>query len=848
MIFKQMIKTWEPYFVRRNTILQIVVATLAFLLLIRICPMGLVKHHEYVGQNVLKAETQYAGDAFTSTDKKLQTVKFTQEHIYQMKVYVSCSTYNDENKFVLFRLYNDQFSCIYEEEYHCNLIQKDGFLLATPDMDVVLEQDYYYEIIVPENSGIELVIPIAPNQSLLQYENRPIYVDGIIDKNNSIVTEFDYTKPLSLLGIIVYDVIILLVAVAIYCGILWLWERYDEHLDVAKYYTRIGVLIAGGIGAIVFFVLAVFMNIFDAPVADRIVYGAGILGGYAWLACATWFVKDTHTVPLCTNGKHISLIWRDYIQTICFGLAIYAMCQYVNADREYVHIVNTRWMLIFFGIAILMMQTERKWCNLFSYIWIGGSVIVSIVYCNGFEEGEDLLIAKLTAAVVVVWGLVVINTVLQIKKDFWKRISWYHFGLWLLFTILMIVNKGPRTWVFTASLPFVVLLLYNQSVTGKHRLLKNFTNGILVSFLLTTIYALHYRPYNAWYLYRYGGMFHTVAYTGMYLSVIVVVALGMFYGKIKSRELRIGKEMLCACWKELFIFAVAIGMTLLTMSRTAILTIAISALVILILVIVVYQKSIQQSLKEVGVLVLVCVVSFPLVFTTIRVVPALTNEPVYFSVEAVDKENMIYRGEPADSRLYMTIERFVAVFFGRFQVEETTSKIEQIDREIPLLVYARNDLSSEYVTITDEDRGTYVVETDADITNGRSDIYRAYWKNLTWQGHELMAVESEDGEEYVHAHNSYLQVSHDFGIGTGIVFLLLCLCTFVRSALYVYKYGYQYGSYLIPFALVTVFGVTSLTEWAFHPCISTGFCFLFMQMILMQEPNIHGEKTNEMMQ
>lgn len=848
MIFKQMIKTWEPYFVRRDTILQIVVATLAFLLLIRIWPMGLVKHHEYVGQNVLKAETQYAGDTFTSTDKKLQTVKFTKEHIYQMKVYVSCSAYNDENKFVLFRLYNDQFSCVYEEEYHCNLIQKDGFLLATPDMDVVLEQDYYYEIIVPENSGIELVIPIAPNQNLLQYENRPIYVDGIIDKNNSIVTEFDYTKPLSLLGIIVYDVIILLAATAIYCGVLWLWERYDEHLDVAKYDTRIGVLIAGGIGAIVCFVMAVFMNIFDAPVADRIVYGAGILGGYAWLACATWFAKDTHTVPACTNGKHISLLWRDYIQTVCFGLAIYAMCQYVNADREYVHIVNTRWMLIFFGIALLMIQTERKLCNLFSYIWLGGSAIGSIVYCNGFEEGEDLLIAKLTTVVVVVWGLVVINTVLQIKKDFWKRISWYHFGLWLLFTILMIVNKGPRTWVFTASLPFVVLLLYNQSVTGKHRLLKNFTNGILVSFLLTTIYALHYRPYNAWYLYRYGGMFHTVAYTGMYLSVIVVVALGMFYGKIKSRELRIGKEMLCACWKELFIFAVAIGMTLLTMSRTAILTIAISAVVIFVLVTVVYRKRIQQSLKEIGVLVLACVVSFPLVFTTIRVVPALTNEPIYFSVEAVDKENMIYKGEPVDSGKYMTIERFVAVFFGRFQAVDETSKLEQIDREVPLLVYAKEDVLPKGFSIADEERDTYVVEKDSDITNGRSDIYRTYWKNLTWQGHELMAVESEDGEEYVHAHNSYLQVGHDFGIGTGIVFLLLCLCTFVRSALYVYKYGYQYGSYLIPFALVTVFGVTSLTEWAFHPCISTGFCFLFMQMILMQEPNVHGEKANEVMQ
>lgn len=844
MFLKQMIKTWEPYFVRRNTILQIVVATLAFLLLIRIWPMGLVKHHEYVGQDVLKAETQYAGDTFTSTDKKLQTVKFTQDHIYQMKVYASCTQYG-KNQFVIFRLYNDQFSCIYEEEYHCNLIQKNGFLQVTPDMDVVLEQDYYYEIIVPEDSGIELVIPIAPNQNLLQYENRPIYIDGIIDQNNSIVTEFDYTKPLSVWGIILYDIAILLAAVISYCGILWIWERYDENLDIVKYYTRIGVIVLGGIGAIVCFVLAVVMNVFDAPTADRVVYGVGILGGYAWLVCAAWFAKDTHMVPRLTNGRHISLIWRDYIQTVCFGLVIYAMCQYVNADREYVHIINTRWMLIFFGIALLMIQTERKWCNLVSYIWLGISIIGSVVYCNGFTEQEEAYIAKLTAAVVVVWGLVVLNTALQIKKDFWKSISWYHLGIWVLFAILMIINRGPRTWTFTATLPFMVLLLYNQSVTGKHRLLKNFTNGILLSFLLTTAYALWHRPYHAWHLYRYGGMFHTVAYTGMYLSIVVVVSLGMFYGKIKDKRLSIGKEMLRVCWKELFIFSMAIGMTLLTMSRTAILTIAISAVVILILVVIVYRKNIQQSLKEIGVLICVCVISFPLVFTTIRVVPAVINEPVYFSIEPEDRKNIIYEGDPIDSRKYMTIERFVSVFLGRFQVAEEANAIKVIEEELPLLAYA-NKMDLPVVSqVTDDDRGRYVVEVSSDITNGRMDIYKAYWKNLTWQGHELMAIETEDGEEYVHAHNSYLQVGHDFGILAGIVFLVLCLCTLYRSALYAYRYGYYYGSYLIPFALVTVFGVTGITEWAFHPCISTGFCFLLMQVILMQEPITHMQKADD---
>ena len=36
--------------------------------------------------------------------------------------------------------------------------------------------------------------------------------------------------------------------------------------------------------------------------------------------------------------------------------------------------------------------------------------------------------------------------------------------------------------------------------------------------------------------------------------------------------------------------------------------------------------------------------------------------------------------------------------------------------------------------------------------------------------------------------------------------------------------------------MIIVFGFTSLTEWAFHPCIPVGFALLFMQMLLMQEP------------
>ena len=835
----QLIQAWNPYYVKRNTMIQIAIATLTFIMLIRVWPLGLVENHDYSDQEVLEAMTEYGGEIFTEGDKKLQTVQFIQEHIKHIKVYVSCATYDkEEEPFVLFRLYNDKFACIYEEDYHANRIMQDGYLKATPDLDVIVGQDYYYEIIVPEKSGIELVLPIAANRDLKQYELGPIYEDGIIDTTKSLVAEFDYTKPLSVGRIVLYDIVILLVAAACYIGILYVLERFDEYLDIVKYYSRLATAIVAGLFAVIGFGYAVIWNGFQVPIADRIVFAFGILGGLVWVLVALkwWRVKS---IPVqLTNGRHISLLWRDYIQTISFGLAIYALCNYVNADREYVHMVNTRWMLIFLGIAFLMMYTEKKWCNLVSAIWLACSVIGSFIYCNGCEGEEAIMVAKLSAAVVVVWGLVICNTVLQIKLDFWKQISIPHMVLYLAFAIIMFVYRFEKTWPFTATLPFLILLLNKQTVVGKHRLMKNFTNGILVSFLITTVYAMIHRPYNAWLLYRYGGMFHTVAYTGMYLSVVVIVVLAKLYGKIKEKDNLSVVMLLQLCWKELFMFAVAIGLTLLTMTRTAMLTILVSAVSVYLLALLVYQKRFVNSLKEIGYLVAVCILTFPLVFTTVRIVPALSDDPIYFSVEPVDKEWMIYKGEPANSLKYMTIERFAAVFLGRFQTTEQAESLYFETEELPLLTYAGTaGVPQDYFEVNEEiDRGTYVVETSSDISNGRLDIYRTYWKNLTWKGHEKMAVTNEEGEEYVHAHSSYLQVGHDFGILGGILFLAVCAFTFYRSIMYARRYGHRFGIYLMPFALVAVFGVTSVTEWAFHPCIPTGFCFLMMQMVLIQEP------------
>lgn len=812
--------------VRRNTIIQIVIATLAFILLYRVWPCGMIQRHTQSVQQAFSSTKKLPGDNFTGNDKKLQTVRFSKEHLYQVMVYLSCEKdYDANNDYVLFRLYDDSFSCIYEETQGFGLLEKRGGFLATPDMDVDTDRDYYYEVIVPKEVTGSLTLPVADRGALKQYENTILYVDGIYREDISLVADFDYTKPLTVFHIIGYDLLILVMAILCYVGIIWLLYYFEDYLDDASFYGKRAATGLVVLATLAFFLYAVILNGFGGEAADRFVYGAASLGAVLWFFCAVWMPGREKKSSKLRADRQISLIWRNYIQTVSFGLLFYALCQYVNADREYYHYVNTRWMLIFLGIAFLMIQTEKEFVNYMSGIWLIIGILGSVIYCHGMEGEQELYLARLASAVTVVWGLVIINTVRQVRKDFWKTIYWPFFAIWLVFVIFMYGNRFDKVWVFAATLPFLTLLFMNLSAAGKSRLLKNFTNGILLSFGLVMLFCLMHRPYHYWMRYRYNGIFHTVACTGMYLGVVTGAVLGKLYGKWTE-----GCRLLEAGKLELFLLAAATANILFTMSRTAMLTLAVNVCAIVILAAFVYKKEIKQILTECVLLGAAIVISFPLMYSVIRVVPAIVNEPVRYEIEPQDRSYMIYEGDKVDSDKYMTIRRYFDVFFGRFQSEEEVRNTKEEDM---LLAYiAKDSLPIPYPSAEETQEPS---ESQADISNGRFDIFRNYIMSISLRGHEKMALETES-YSHAHAHNSYIQVAYDFGLIAGIAFLILCAVTLWKAVMLAVHYGKNYSIYFVPFSLIIVFGFTSLTEWAFHPCIPAGFAFLFVHMLLMQKP------------
>ncbi|MBD5452385.1 MAG: hypothetical protein HDR25_07070, partial [Lachnospiraceae bacterium] len=752
--------------IKRNAIVQIVIVTLAFIMLLRIYPQGAVQKHTYSKQNAYTTSQlqNLGGDAFTAKDKKLQTVYFAKERLYAMKLYMVCRLpdRSDGSDFVLFRLYDENFSCIYEEQRCCKDIADNGFLLATPDMEVTPEKAYYYEMLVTYDEDAEefcdgeFELPVADRGLLGQTENGTLYIDGIINDDVSLIADFDYSQKLSAFDILLYDAVILAAAAAVYLIVAAALYQYDSRLSQnhQRYarYARIAASVAAAGAAFFLLMFSVVLNRFGGGVADRIFFAVAITVGLAWLLLAIW-LRDWYPMPpkktKLTAARKLSLIWRNYIQTVSFGLLFYALCQYVNADREYYHYTNTRWMLIFLAIAFLMTYSEKQFLNMFGTLWLIGSIIGSVMHCRGFEKGtNEHELAVLTCAVVVSWGFLILNiliawfkTLCRGKYRFTKpSVFQIIYGvLWIVFSALMYFYQFEKTWVYTATLPFVTMFFLRFTPGAKSRFLKNLVNGILLSFGFVVLFCFLHRPHHYWMLYRYGGIFHTVACTGMYLAVVFGVAVGKLFGSLKARN-----NMLVCCPVECFLVSVAAGYIFLTMSRTAYLSAFVTVGLVVALAAFAFHKLPSNVWKEIGVLLLMALLCFPLVFSAVRMIPAVINEPIRYDLEHQDRGFMIYRGDPIDSDKYMTVPRFFSTLFGRFQKEEAAADEEENNEEAfgiglsqeQYLVYTENDFAGMDLRTahedTDENDNDEKREEGNDVSNGRFDIFMDYVKALSF--------------------------------------------------------------------------------------------------------------------
>lgn len=500
------------------------------------------------------------------------------------------------------------------------------------------------------------------------------------------------------------------------------------------------------------------------------------------------------------SWKEITAKLPGVLQTLAFAGVMTGGVNYLNALRFEEQKIGANLVYCSFALAIICTFTKKELINWYNLVYTVIAVPAGIFYCLPYkEEVWQWDIAKGNAWCVALWGVILCNIIrlLILERKPRYRISGIYTLVVVLLLASMIMNRNKRTWPIEAAVffgLFAIRLLYKGD---RNLYLRNFRNGIFLHFLWISGYAFLYRPFHFFMWVRYGGVFHTVTMAAVYDCLVLVLATGNLLIKYAK-----GKSLSCL-WKEIGMVGITAGFLFLTASKTGIYAAVILILLLLVVtVFTAFQDKLVGLLKRLGILCLTAATFIVIVFSACRLVPAVVSEPFTYDIERFSES--IVAGDAWDSYRFVTVQKFLALFVTRFRT------------------YDEADITIEIA----------VLGARADYSNGRQYLFKSYFHELDWKGHEGEDLPESSGERAGHAHNVYLQMAYDFGIAAGILFLGLCIFAGIRSILYYLRHKEEETS-VLPVLALGVYGICGLAEWVLLPCISTGFAFFFVMALMI---------------
>ena len=484
-----------------------------------------------------------------------------------------------------------------------------------------------------------------------------------------------------------------------------------------------------------------------------------------------------------------------YVQKFAFAGAILACCNYGNA------------------LYTAGQESASK--------WIFGCLIVVIVTCFGDGVCKSL---RMRAA----------------NKRRRVRFSvGYATAVALTFTLL-VVCRNERDWVFGAIIPFTILYIGIIYAGDSKKIMKNLIDGIIISFVMMLMYCLIHRPYHYYRYNRYPMLFHTVTVTGMYLILVISAAFAKYLAAGKRHLLMVG---------------ISLSYLFLAVSRIGMVTIAFVFVAVTGFTAFVTQEentlgrrllvAMKESGKKLGFIAISVIWCLPICFTATRTLPAIAMQPERTEIE--EFALMITEETQPDSDLYMTFPKFLNLTLNRISTSadeitwEDIFKRKEEKNSVSANSISANSVSADQVIANAAVADAAIKaeeENKKDISNGRTDIWKLYLSKLDMDGHMTMQAD----KEITHAHNTFLQAAYDHGIIFGIIFLIFCIASGCKAVHY-YLVRRKKDSYAVfPLILMLAFGMTSMVEWVFHPCIPLGFAFLTVLAPLVKQP-LQAKKT-----
>lgn len=830
--------------VKLSKAISYVVIIAALLVFACIWPAGILKQtHVSKSNEIIAMES----DPVNVEHNVTQMFVAEEGELRAVDLYV-CNDMSGEK--ITFRLYDSSYTEIYNQFFVVKEKQEyPGFVHIPVGYDLIKDQEYYFTL---EGLSADMIVAYEDRETSTSIVNGFMSYAGIEIQRYNVIIRYEYSTPFTWWQVLLSAVAILLVTSALLCGIRWLFSKKiaDKEVKVHTVFRAVLNPLVILLGLIL--CLMIFPGrVFGTGVINYAFYGGSIVLLTGVLLYLINFKREGNA-PL-VDPEQFKENLPGYLQAFCIGMALWYCCEYMNGLYDIHHYYSERRMIVWFLLGILCTYSKKELLRIENLIYLLIASAASYFYVKpNLHLEEEGGLYQLDAYIMVIGGMVILLLLSNIIRFFVKKEKPYGklcIPYVLFFAALlgmMVIFRNTREWVSAMAVLFALFYLRMWFWKKRDRILAIVGNGILWNFIMMVGYCLMHRPFNRYMFYRYGLGFHTVTVTGVYLALILSAAVVKFLEKYHR------SDRLVETWKELLILSIANVYLLMTLTRTGYL----ASIVTEVLVIVLYtlrKEKWKSGVKCLGTILLMTLLCFPIVFTVTRMAPAVANDPVYADVEKLGYQ--VLKGMPADSEYYIDIQYFMKkagikmLGVGEEDSASALESIQKISRGCDILFEeAHRKWMPEDVFITDDSvllasNTDTIGDTDSlnEISNGRIDIFKDYISQWNLMGHDEMGFPASFGGVHAHAHNVFLQVIHDHGLITGIIFILFGIVSFILALIRFVKK--KDDCLILTIAVITAFAVSGMTEWNFHLCNPFGISlFMVMTPLLFKSRN---EKQNE---
>ena len=421
----------------------------------------------------------------------------------------------------------------------------------------------------------------------------------------------------------------------------------------------------------------------------------------------------------------------------------------------------------------------------------------------------------------------------------------------LVMAFLMTFSRSGRLWPVWFAAMFGMFYVTRFTREKLEQLFEAMVDATIVAFFVIQIYAYGFRPYD---VIRYLGAYPNSNVASLhYLVVYTMVLCKLHY--LEKKNAKKG-------WRIFFFLGAAglLDFMFLTMGRTSWVTaIVITCFYGIFVIWKNWKKKFSGVIARGAALAAAFVVLFPVVFGTVRFLPAVLHHPVWYGGEySIEK---VHSFDPADSPKYIEMDEFLEAVFGRIvgtfykgdamqedEAGEASVAGNSTDNVVTVEAGTAEDNagagSTNNIVVENTEDGENadrenaepnnvngVVTGDASQTsyeiiekigpegmdealNIRLSIYAAYLRDLNWFGHPDAEGHYQFADiDYFswHAQNVWLQMAFSYGIPSGILFLILTVLLF-RKNFGILKNAGNVPYKIIPFFICLLFFVYGLME------------------------------------